>query len=144
MDIQEFAENHSLKVKMDSCGETIIPGKPRNLERAEDRRHIYENGDGRFGVSYVHAGPVASVGKYHNAQKRMLEAGFTQGQNGDAEGTFLFDPANETQAKIAIREIGARMRREASPERRIVLAANLVKARAAKQSDPSVFLTQTL
>ena len=116
MDIKQFAETHRLKGRRDSCDEPIIPGKPRQLKRAEDRLHIYDNGDGRFGLCYVQVGSKASVGKYHNVQKKLLAAGFIQGQKGDAEGTFLFNPADTQQAKLAIKVAGCRQRRVLSPE----------------------------
>ncbi len=113
MEIKEFAERYRVKTRKDSCEEAIIPGKPRNAARPEDRHHIYDHGNGKFGVCLL----FTSVGKYHNAQKRLVAAGFTQGQDGDSEGTFLFDPADKQQAKAAIREAGIRIRKELSAER---------------------------
>lgn len=126
MTIQEFAEQNRVRVRRDSCGEEIIPGRPRNATRQEDRSHIYQHSDdGKlFGLCYVQPLPYpSSVGKYRNAQKRLLAAGFTQQQNGDAEGIFLFDPTNDEQAKIALREAGIRINRPLSPERREKLLA---------------------
>ncbi len=130
MNLEQFAKQYGVKTRKDSCGETIIPGKPRKTQRVEDRRHTYENGDGHFGLCYVQPSPYpASVGKYHNAQKRLLAAGFTQAQDGDSEGTFLFDPANAVQSRLAIKEIGARVRRPLAPEKAAILSARLAKAR---------------
>jgi hypothetical protein len=62
-----------------------------------------------------------SKGTYRNAQKRLLAAGFIQGQDGDSEGTFLFDPSNPVQAKLAIREAGIKIARTLSPERLLAM-----------------------
>ena len=121
--IKEFAEQHKLTAKTDSCGETVIPGNPRDAKRVEDRPHIFDNGDGRLGVCYLDTGPAPSVAKYRNAQRKMLAAGFVQNQSGDAEGTLLFDPANKEQSKLAIKVVKARPNRQLSPGRLELLKA---------------------
>jgi hypothetical protein len=53
---------------------------------------------------------------------------------GDHEAVFLFDSADRTQAKLAIKSIKARVKKVVSPEARERLIAGLVKAREVKQS----------
>ena len=47
--IEEFAGTYRVKAKADSCGEKIIPGKPRKTKWTEDKSHIYDNGDNQAG-----------------------------------------------------------------------------------------------
>jgi len=108
--IKAFARKHRLRVRLDTCGEVVIPGKPRKEPRAEDRNHIYEHGQGMFGI-YLQ---FQTRRKWNFTKKRLLAKGFTLKQDGDTEGTLLFNP--ETLAKAAIREVGARIRRPLSPE----------------------------
>src|SRR5712692_3177995 len=49
----EFSTRHRLRRKRDPCGETLIAGRQfcRDMPaRVEYRSHVYENGDGRFGL----------------------------------------------------------------------------------------------
>jgi hypothetical protein len=67
--IQEFSEKHRVRARMDSCGEMVIPGKPRKGRYVENRRHIFEFDEGTFGLSYTQPVPdPASVRKYNNAR----------------------------------------------------------------------------
>jgi hypothetical protein len=127
--IEQFAETYRVKTRKDSCGEVIIPGKPRKTKRVEDKSHIYENGDSevgrQFGLCLMNPLPYPeSKAKYTNAKGRLLAAGFIQSQDGDSEGTFLFDPSNPVQAKLAIREAGIKIARTLSPERLLAMKAH--------------------
>lgn len=123
MTVQQFAEQYRVKARKDSCGEVIVPGKPRKTKRVEDKSHIYEHGNGQFGLCVMNPLPYSEAkAKYTNAKSRLLAAGFIQGQDGDSEGTFLFDPANAVQAKLAIKEAGIKVARVLSPEQRALLA----------------------
>jgi hypothetical protein len=112
--IQQFAEQYHVKVRHDSCGDEIIPGKPRNAKRQEDRRHIYQHSDdGKlFGLSLR----FNSGRAFGFALRRLLTAGFVPSQVGDTEATLLFDPSIPEQANASIREAGIRVNRPASPE----------------------------
>jgi len=99
--IQEFAEQNRVRVRRDSCGDEVIPGKPRNATRQEDRRHIFQHDGNLFGVCLL----LSSARAFGNAMRRLLPLGFIPGQTGDAEGVLLFDPTNSEQAKAAIREM---------------------------------------
>ena len=51
---------------------------------------------------------------WKNMSRRLVAEGFEIRQNGDWEGMATFDPANPTQARLAIKAIGARKKRQAS------------------------------
>jgi hypothetical protein len=51
----------------------------------------------------------------------------------DAEGMLVFDPADPGQAKLAIKCVKAKAKRQMTPERLAVLSETLVKARKACQ-----------
>jgi hypothetical protein len=97
LNIRQFAEQYNLRVRCDSCGEEIIPGRPRNAVRQEDRNHIFQHSDNGklFGVCLL----LDSKRAFGFASQRLLTSGFTQGQGFDKgkaaaeEGTLLFDPA---------------------------------------------------
>ena len=118
MQLEEFATKYRLRTRRDSCGEPIIPGKPRKALRPEDRSHIYDNGDGRFGLTLI----MGTAKKWNSRRKQAQAAGFEVAQNGDAEGSLLFDPGNSAQAKLAIKLAGVRERRPASPAQVAALA----------------------
>jgi hypothetical protein len=107
MTIQEFADRYRVRVRRDSCGDDIIPGKQfaKDMPKREEyRSHIYDNGDGRFGVCLVYSTSVRNT----TVKPRLTACGFTIGQVGHSECTALFDPANEQQARLAMAECGTR------------------------------------
>jgi hypothetical protein len=135
--VKKFAAQHRVKVRRDSCDEAIIPGKPRKMKRAEDRSHIYEDGE-KLGLCLL----LTSVRAYNHAQRRLLAAGFTQSQDGDTEGTFLFDADNAAQAKLAIREAGIVYRRVVTDEQRIRLVATLARKGSGSLQTPNASTVQ--
>jgi hypothetical protein len=52
MTLEQFATLHKARIRRDSCGESIIPGRPAKAARYEDRNHIFAAGD-QFGISLV-------------------------------------------------------------------------------------------
>ena len=119
--IVSFAQlYHLLHLRKDSCGDPIIVGRPPKPARAEDSNHIFDNSDGRLGVSIFCRSKAAWTGM----KKRLLDAGLELHQNGDIEGTLLFHAENEVQAAAAIKAVGARRRKQLTPEHRAKLAAN--------------------
>jgi hypothetical protein len=112
MDIRAFAQGRRLKAKRDECGELVIPGKAGQ---------IYEHSPGRLGVVIMPGRPRV----WANAKKRLEAAGFQVIQNGDWEGTALFDPENSTQAQLAMKLIQARRKRRMSEAQRAALAERL-------------------
>ena len=130
MTLKDFAERHRLKLKFDECGDPIILGRP-------DQTNIYEYSlDGsRFGVMFMTDGKKAPRTQlWRKFQSTCLAAGMTPLQVGDAEGSFLFDPADDRQARVAIKVTRAKARKQVTLERRAALAATLAVARAAKAS----------
>ena len=113
MELRDFAQQHRLTIKKDSCGDEVILGRPRNLKCAEDRCHIYVHSAEKFGLALM----LASVGKWHNRTKEALASGFTMWQDGADEGNLLFDPTDKSQAKLAIKMAGCRSKAVLSPER---------------------------
>ncbi len=101
MTIEEFAEKHRIRIRLDSCGDKIIPGRLTAKDmpkRMEYRSHIYDNGGGRLGVCLM----FATARRSSNPKKILTAQGFTFGQVGDSELTALFDPDNEAQSKAAL------------------------------------------
>jgi hypothetical protein len=111
--INEFAEKRRLKMRRDECGESIIPGR---------QGQVYEYGDGELGVMFTPP-PTKDEPqgrwrpkKWSNFRKAALAMNMTFRQNGDSEGCLSFDPANDAQAKLAIKIAGVRPKRRVSPE----------------------------
>lgn len=123
--IERFAEQYRLKVRRDSCGDEIIPGKPHKADRPEDRNHIYEHSDGRLGV-YL---SFPSARSWNARRTTALAAGFVLNQNAQTEGTLLFSPENEQQARLAIRLAGIKRIRKSTPEQLARLAEFSFKPR---------------
>jgi hypothetical protein len=129
VNIDQFAASHHARVRKDECGEPIINGKLWKAQPKAGRmygHHIYEHGDGRFGVMLM----FDSARKWNNAKKTLTASGFTIKQNAETECTALFDPENKAQAKLAMKITGARIRRQLSPEKREALVARLQVARS--------------
>jgi|SRR5882724_1994319 len=149
MTLVEFAEQYRVRTRQDECGETIIPGKlwkvqPNSHFASPNRlwqygHQIYEHGKGQFGLLLMFGtangneiGGTGKSAKWVNAQKKLIAAGFTIRQNGDAEGTALFNPEDKAQARFALKLAGVKARRQLSPERRAALASQLEAARSKK------------
>ena len=118
MIIKDFAARHTLRTKRDEVGEEIVIAK---------HGQIYEHGSGQFGVMFL----MDSIGKWNNRRKDCERAGMTVIQDGDTEGTLLFDPDNKAQVRTAIRLVGARQKRALSPEARKQAVENLARFRNA-------------
>lgn len=100
--LEQFASEHKLRLKKDECGDHQVPAK---------LGHIYEHGPGVFGVVF------SESDRYSNKillarRRRLVNAGLTLHQVGDAESIFLFDPTDATQAKAAICAVGAYKKRK--------------------------------
>jgi hypothetical protein len=116
VDIKGFAERYRVKTKRDSCGDDIVAGK-----RAS---HVFDNGDGKwFGILLL----LESKMKWTYAKKKLVAAGFTIKQDGDTEGTALFNPGDRQQARLAFRQARIRVRKELSPAQVAVLAKGRVQ-----------------
>ena len=78
---------------------------------------------------------TARSGLWNHTKVKCLAAGMTLHQDGDAEGIFVFDPADPGQTKLAIKcvKAKAKAKRQMTPERVAALSETLVKARKACQ-----------
>ena len=103
---EQFCERFRLRLKRDRCGDQIIPGK---------FGHLYEHGPGVFGLVLEAPADSTRLDRMLRSRKRKaLAAGFVLHQEGDAEAILLFDPANPRQARLAVRLVGAKLKRVAS------------------------------
>lgn len=99
MTTQAFAERHRLKVRRDEDNELIISGK---------RGHIYDHGDGQqFGLMFMPGRPRL----WANARRKLEAPGFLVWQDGDEEGSALFDPSNAAQVRLALKVVGVKRKR---------------------------------
>ncbi len=106
MDIKEFSEKYRLKIKKTGA-EWVALGKYGELTEI----------DGEFRVRFMAVPRNASMGgKLRNRYRAAMAAGLTlKVKSGDAESIFLFDPDDAAQVKLAVRLVGARVRRKVSP-----------------------------
>jgi hypothetical protein len=105
--ISEYAEKYRLRMKRDRCGDLIVPGK---------LGHLYEHGSGRFGMVLEASADSRRLDNVLRSRKRRaLAGGFAIRQEGDSESIVLFDPAEQKQARLALRLVGAKSKRRASP-----------------------------
>jgi hypothetical protein len=79
-------------------------------------------------------GGSGKTAKWTFAKEKLIAAGITILRDGDGEGIALFDAGNKTQARLALKIVGCRVRRQLSPERAQVLADRLAVARAIKKA----------
>jgi hypothetical protein len=104
MNLTDWASRHQLRrPRRDACGDLNILGK---------RGDIYEYGQGLLAATILHAPNAQHWNKYREAAKA---AGCRVTQNGDEEGTFLFDPGNEIQVNLSLEAIRAFRKRKVSP-----------------------------
>ncbi len=106
--IEHFANRHRLRIKRDEVRTLIIPGR---------LGHLYEHDGGVLGLMLV--SPTGDDPKLDNTlrsrMRKALREGLELHQRGDYESSFLFDPENKQQARLAIRLVGAMRKRRASP-----------------------------
>ncbi len=106
--IEHFANQHRLRVKRDEGRDLIIPAR---------LGHLYKHDGGILGLML--ASQNGDDPKLHNTlrsrMRKALQTGLELHQQGDCESSFLFDPENKQQARLAIRLVGAMRKRRASP-----------------------------
>lgn len=128
MTLPQFAGHYRLKLSHDECGDPIIPG------RLGKDSNISDFSDTELAMCWLADGKkTARPGMWNRTKARCLAAGMTLHQDGDAEGIFVFDPADPVQSKLAIKSVKAKVKRQMSPERLAALSESLVKARKACQ-----------
>ena len=120
MDIPTFAEKYRCAARRQD-GEQVIPGK---------LGHVYEHDSAMFGLMFIP--DKARLWKY--ARRKLEAAGFAIWQDGDEEGSALFDPTIPAQARLALKVVGAKRKRSLTPEQRAAKVAILETARAAKMA----------
>jgi len=104
MNLQEFADQFRIRPPhADECGDLNIVGK---------RGDIYVYDDKLFCCTILRAPTSQHWNKY---REQAVGMGLKVTQNGDAEGTFLFDPAVTIEANFAIEAIQPHFKRQASP-----------------------------
>ncbi len=113
MILEQFIEKHRCRQKRDECSDLNVIGR---------RGTIYEFDASVLAVTVM----GAKNAMWWNIQREALKAeGCRITQNGNREGTALFDPENEEQVKAALHAIQAYHRRRVTPE----LLARLATAR---------------
>lgn len=112
MTIREFAEKHKVRIKFDEEGEAIVLAK---------HGQIYGYSAHKFGVMFM----LPTERHWNNRRRECEAAGMEVIQDGDTEGTLLFDPENRDQARTAIRLVGAYRKVQLSPEQRAAKAEQL-------------------
>jgi hypothetical protein len=118
VNITSFADQHRLQVKRDHCGEMYIPC---------NRGQIFQYGADRFGVMVI--GPTATPRTWGAIRRKLLAAGLSLHQDGDAEGCLLFDPANSEHSRLAIQVMRGRRQRRYSLKDRERLSQHLAGVR---------------
>jgi len=129
MTIFEFASKHRLRIKRDECGEQTVLGK----------RGIISEFDTSKGLLAATILGAPSAQHWNTHSRAMRAAGCTIAQNGDAEGTVVFDPADTNQTDAALRAIQARRKRTVHADR-----AENFKGRKPPNQTPSFLLQTTI
>jgi hypothetical protein len=103
--LRVFAKGHRLKFKCHEDNTLIISGKVG---------HIWEFDEERLAVTLLDLSP--NMWSYR--RKACLNAGMELGQDGDGEGTLLFDPDDAEQVEAALKVAEVKKTRWMSPEHR--------------------------
>ena len=112
MTVHEFSDQYQLTIARDLCGDSIIPG------RLGKDSNISDFSDTELAMCWLTDGKkTARTGLWTRTKAACITAGMTLHQDGDAEGIFVFDPADPGQAKLAIKSVKAKVKRQMSPER---------------------------
>ena len=121
MKLEDFANKYRLKARRAEDGEPVILGKFGN---------IYEHDASTLGLFFVPNRPRC----WSHARRKLEAADFTIWQNGDDEGSALFDPTNTVQARLALKVVGAKRKRTLTAEQCAAKTAILEKVRAARMA----------
>jgi hypothetical protein len=109
--LKTFATKYRLKLRLDVDETRIIFGRAGQ---------IHQHDLGRLGVMYMPA-KAKSAEMWNSRRKACIAVGMELHQDGDREGSLLFDPRNAAQAKLAIQVAGVKKRRLMSPAQKEVL-----------------------
>lgn len=116
MILADFARTHRVRApRRTSDGSLALLGR---------RGQIYVYDATHFALMLTHEGALtrSSRMKWTHARKRALAAGFTLLQDGDDEGTFLFDPTDAPKSRLALALAAVKRRRRISPAQAEALA----------------------
>jgi hypothetical protein len=123
VNLEALASSHNVVTRRDSCGESlIILGRPPR-PRPEDCCHIYDHGNGRFGLVLLFDRELL----WNNAKKRLTRLGFEVSQDGETEGVLLFDPKNAEHVRLAFKAARVQKVHTYSEEARAQASANARK-----------------
>jgi len=111
--IHAFAKENRLCTGRETDGATVILG--------QGGCHLYECGNGELALMILSDGTHGR--RWAGIRKKCLTVGMTLRQNGDDEGALSFNPNDRKQARLAIKVVGARPKRQLSPEHRAKLLA---------------------
>jgi hypothetical protein len=113
----------------DDCDDLIILGRIY-----ESNCYEYSVDGHTLGVMFITDGKSPRTELWKKFKIACLSSGMTLRQEGDAEGAFSFDPANPSQAKVAIDGIRARTKRVVSPELAAAAAERFALARQRREA----------
>jgi hypothetical protein len=122
MTLQEFADKYKVKIKKDSCDDSIIPGKLKGAQRVEDNHHVFE-AQGKFSV-YLN---MPTTGRWSGATKRLLAAGAYRQMTGRMDGYLGFDPDDEPLVKLVLKTAKIRVRRQLTEEQKANIRQRFTK-----------------
>lgn len=112
--LREFGKEYRLKITRDECNDPIIRGSRGNL---------YEYSANQIGLMMI--SDEGHPRLWNIVREKCLEAGMILHHNGDGEGSFSFDPANDVQARLAIKSAGVCPKKRISEEHKARLLEGL-------------------
>jgi hypothetical protein len=124
LEITKFAQLHRLRTTTDVDGTTIIKGSAGHIYE-----HSTQRGTGRSTGRSSKLGMMFMSDKFttreawNNRRRDGMSVGMQLHQDGDYEGSMLFDASNTKQAAAAIRITGARPKRRHSANQLAAIAA---------------------
>ncbi len=119
MKLEDLAAKYRLRVRRGEDGEPVVPGK---------FGLVYQHDAETLGLLFMPNSPRRWV----RARRKLEAAYFTIWQNGDEEGSALFDPSDSRQARLALKVVGAKRKRTLTAEDRAAKIAILERARTAR------------
>ena len=114
--LPELAEAHRLKVRRDDDGQRIIPGR---------YGHLWEFDHGMLAVTLLDLTPR----QWTHRKRACIAAGMELHQDGEDEGTLIFDPGDAAHLAMAVKVAGIK-------KRRIMSEAQLAVLTRARESSP--------
>jgi hypothetical protein len=91
--LQQFAEQHRVRLNRDNCSDAIVRGK---------LGHLYAHDASRFGIVLEPPANTARLDNRLRSRKRgAITAGFLLHQEEEFEAILLFDPSDSNHAALA-------------------------------------------